>query len=111
MSPLARSRSGDLIAAQGVGITGRMAILIFRYLDPSFLRMRRSSMKLSAVIAHSTDPNEIITIVSIGRGLLPRLPLQVHRCTKSHANFDGLLGIAHTQKSFVPSHARFRGLL
>jgi hypothetical protein len=28
--------------------------------------MRRSSMKLSAVIAHSTDPNEIITIVSIG---------------------------------------------
>jgi hypothetical protein len=57
------------------GITGEMAILIFRYFDSSFLRMRRSSMKFSAVIAHSTDPNEIITIMSIGRGLLPRLPL------------------------------------
>ena len=29
----------------------------------------------------------------------------------SHSNFDGQLGIAHTQKSFVRSHARFRGLL
>jgi hypothetical protein len=40
-----------------------------------FLRIRRNSMKLRAVIAHSTDPNEIIKIVSIERGLLPRLPL------------------------------------
>lgn len=38
--------------------------------------MRRSSMKLSAVIVHSTDANMIMTIVSIGRGLLlPRVPL------------------------------------
>jgi hypothetical protein len=29
----------------------------------------------------------------------------------SYANFDGLLGITRTQKSFVRSHARFRGLL
>ena len=68
---------------RGLAITGRMAILIFHYLDSSFLRMRRSSMKLSAVIAHSTDPNEIITIVSIGRGLLPRSPL-LHRTGSSH---------------------------
>jgi len=40
-------------------------------LGSNFLRMRRSSMKLNAVIAHSTDPNEIITIVSIGRGPPP----------------------------------------
>ena len=40
----------------------------FLYLDSSFLRMRRSSMKLRAVIVQSTDPNMIITIVSIARG-------------------------------------------
>jgi len=34
--------------------------------------MRRSSIKIKALIEHSTDPNIIITIVSIGRGLLPR---------------------------------------
>jgi hypothetical protein len=45
----------------------------FAYFDSNFLRMRRSSMKLRAVIAHSTDPNEIIKI-AIGRGLLSRLP-------------------------------------
>src|ERR1700686_4371959 len=33
--------------------------------------MRRSSMKLSAVMAHSADPNEIITIVSTGAGSSP----------------------------------------
>jgi hypothetical protein len=33
--------------------------------------MRLSSIKLRAVIAHSTDPNEIIRIMSIQRGLLP----------------------------------------
>jgi hypothetical protein len=32
-------------------------------------------MKLSAVTEHNTDPNMIITIVSIGRGLLPRLSM------------------------------------
>jgi hypothetical protein len=37
--------------------------------------MRRSSMKLSAVTEHNTDPNMIITIVSIGRELLPRLSM------------------------------------
>lgn len=41
-------------------------------MDPNFLRMRRSSMKLSAVIAHSTDPNETSKIVSIVRGLPSR---------------------------------------
>src|SRR5437588_5896062 len=35
--------------------------------------MRRSSMKLSADTEHNTDPNMIITIVSIGRKLLPPL--------------------------------------
>ncbi len=39
------------------------------YLDSSFLRMRRSSIKHSAVVAHSTEPNEIIKI--IGYDLLP----------------------------------------
>jgi hypothetical protein len=37
--------------------------------------MRRSSMKLSADTEHNTDPNMIITIVSIGRELLPHLPM------------------------------------
>ena len=41
------------------------------YFDSSLLRMRRNSIKQSAVVAHSTHPNEIIKI--IGRGLLPRL--------------------------------------
>ena len=37
------------------------------------MRMRRSSIKLSAVIAHNTDPNEITRIMSIAVSLpLPR---------------------------------------
>lgn len=41
--------------------------------DSNFLRIRRSSIKLSAVTEHNTEPNMIITIISIGRELLPRL--------------------------------------
>jgi hypothetical protein len=37
-------------------------------LDSSFLRIRRSSIKLSALIVQITDANIIITIVSIGAG-------------------------------------------
>jgi hypothetical protein len=37
--------------------------------------MRRSSIKLSAVIVQSTDANMIITIASIVAGSSPRLPL------------------------------------
>jgi len=39
-----------------------------RPLDFRFLRMRRSSMKVSAVIGQSTDPNIVVTIVSIASG-------------------------------------------
>jgi hypothetical protein len=35
-------------------------------LDSKFLRMRRNSIKFSAVTAQSTEPNKIITIASIG---------------------------------------------
>lgn len=35
--------------------------------------MRRSSMKQRAVTEHRTEPNIVITIVFIGRGLLSRL--------------------------------------
>jgi len=40
----------------------------FLCLDFRFLRMRRSSMKLSAVIVQSTDPDIMVTIVSIAPG-------------------------------------------
>jgi hypothetical protein len=40
-------------------------------LDSSFLRMRRSSMKFSAVMVHRTEPNIIITIESIVQAFLP----------------------------------------
>ena len=40
-----------------------------------------------------------------------RGPINLPVVKISHANFDGLLGIKHTQKFLVRSHARFRGLL
>ena len=39
--------------------------------DSSFLRMRRSSIKLNAVIVHNTDANMIITLASIEVGSFP----------------------------------------
>jgi hypothetical protein len=72
-------------ATQGSGLlTSR-----FRYFDSSFLRMRRSSMKHSPLTEHNTDPNMIITIVSIGRGLLPRCLIA------SQAHAAGAPGVGH----------------
>jgi hypothetical protein len=45
-----------------------MGCRFFLCLDFRFLRMRRSSMKLSAVLVQSTDPNIMVTIVSIPPG-------------------------------------------
>jgi hypothetical protein len=50
----------------------------------SFLRMRRSSMKLNAVIVHNTDKNMIITLVSIGAGSFPRSPTVSRTVGKVH---------------------------
>src|SRR5580704_1488360 len=62
------TRMPDLVAESRSGSE-------FPYLDSgfdsSFLRMRRSSIKLSAVIVHNTDANMIITLVSIGVGSSP----------------------------------------
>lgn len=41
------------------------------YFVSSFFRIRRSSMKFRAVIVHSTQPNMIITMVSMEAGSFP----------------------------------------
>jgi hypothetical protein len=44
-------------------------------LASNLLRMRRNSMKLSAVMVHITEANMIITFVSIGAGSCPDFQL------------------------------------
>ncbi len=50
----------------------------------NFLRMRRSSIKFSAVIVHNTDANMIMTPVSIGAGSFPRSPTVSRTEAKLH---------------------------